>query len=191
MLYGLSPPAKRKYSNLKQLVGWQIVKRNKKKNSIAGVTSGRWTTATQGDFKRGLSLDQSDLEGLHTYWEHNRDIHATKAGWGQLSHSRVVSAFYCRGNSCVDMQLSEGYTLYALSKSLKCSLVTSYIFAPIRCTKVCQQKGFKMFNYKPMKLYFLRREVLSLWFYQQYTKTFVPQETRCLVERLSLSFFFW
>lgn len=58
------------------------------------------------------------------------------------------------------MQLSEGYTLYALSKSLKCSLVTS--FAPIRCTKVCQQKGFKMFNYKPMKLYFLRREGLSL-----------------------------
>lgn len=52
MLYGLSPPAKRKYSNLKLLVGWQIVKRNKK-TSIAGVTSGRRTTATQGDFKEG------------------------------------------------------------------------------------------------------------------------------------------
>lgn len=84
MLYGLSPPAKRKYSNLKQLVGWQIVKRNKK-NSIAGVTSGRRTTAAQGDFKKGLSVGQSDLEGLHTYWERNGDVHATKAGWCQLS----------------------------------------------------------------------------------------------------------
>lgn len=85
-----------KYSNLKQLVGWQIVKRRKKK-VIAGVTLGRWTTATQGGFKRGLSLCQSDLDWLRTYREHNRHIHATEVGRGRSAYPRVVSTFYYWG----------------------------------------------------------------------------------------------
>lgn len=56
-------------------------------------------------FKGGLSVGRSDLEGLHTYMEPNRKMHASGKGWGQLSHSRVVSDFYCPGNNCVDTQL--------------------------------------------------------------------------------------
>lgn len=109
MLYGLSPPAKRKYSNLKQLVGWQIVKRNKKKvHSRCHLR--QMNNCNARGLKRGLSLGQSDLEWLRTYWEHNRHIHATESGWGQSAYPRVVSAFYYCENSCVEVQLSGGYT---------------------------------------------------------------------------------
>lgn len=166
MLYGLSPSAKRKYSNLKQLVGRQIVKRNKKKtNSIAVVTSGRRTTATQGDFKRGLSIGHSDLEGQHTYWESNRDVQAhtppkgLAKGWGHSSHTRVVSAYFppwkqlCRHAQntgwvrCAAVEGVYSWETDKLGKSLKRSNATGYSFAPIRSTKSWQRKAFKLFSH--------------------------------------------
>lgn len=109
MLYGLSPPAKRKYSNLKQLVGWQIVKRNKKK-SIAGVTSGRWTTATQGDWKGACHLAKVTLSD----YAHIGNITGTSMplnrgggslhtqGWCQLSTTVKTAVWTC---SCQEATL--------------------------------------------------------------------------------------
>lgn len=152
MLYSLSPSTKRKYSNLKQLVGRQIVNRNKK-NSTAGVTSGRWTTATEGDFKKGgTSIGQSDLEGQHACWESNGVVRArrlAKIGRERCSHRRVVSAFLrtwkqlCRHaqnagregevgemSSCQKGALRDGRNW----ESLKYSTATGYIFALISST---------------------------------------------------------
>lgn len=164
MLYELSPPAKRKYSNLKQLVGWQIVKRNKK-NSIAGVTSGRWTTATQGDFKRGLSIGQNDLEGKHTYRECNKGVRALtplkRDGSSAHTHKGGVSFLptweqLCRRAQNEEWaQLLKGYNLERRTIWKRVWSLTRFV-ALIRCVTSDKSRAFKA-----MKLYLLRREKQS------------------------------
>lgn len=83
MLYGLSLPAKRKYSNLKRLVGWQIVKRSKK------LHVGRVRVSPQGD---------EQLQGDFKNKGEGRTVNRAKVTLRDVT--RMVSPF--SGNSCVD-----------------------------------------------------------------------------------------
>lgn len=128
MLYSLSPSTKRKYSNLKQLVGRQIVKRNKKTPQQVS-PQGDEQLQRKGISKSGARQSaRSDLEGQHACWESNGVVRArrlSKTGRERWSHRRVVSAFLrtwkqlCRhaqnagregGVGWGDEQLSEGCT---------------------------------------------------------------------------------
>lgn len=152
MLYSLSPSTKRKYSNLKQLVGRQIVKRNKKTPQQVS-PQGDEQLQRKGISKRGgTSIGQSDLEGQHACWESNGVVRArrlAKTGRERCSHRRVVSAFLrtwkqlCRHaqnagregevgemSSCRKGALRDGRNW----ESLKYSTATGYIFALISST---------------------------------------------------------
>lgn len=108
MLYGLSPPAKRKYSNLKQLVGWQIVKRNRKKTPQRVSPRGDEQLQRKGISKGACQLAKVTLrDNMHTGIV--RDVsmnprHRSRVGAVRHTHThtRVVSAFFHHGNSCVD-----------------------------------------------------------------------------------------
>lgn len=70
VLYGPSPSAKEKYSNLKQLVGCYIVKRNNKKKTYSRCHLGEMNNCGSGrGFKGAPSPGQSDLEGQRAYME--------------------------------------------------------------------------------------------------------------------------
>lgn len=128
MLYSLSPSTKRKYSNLKQLVGRQIVKRNKKTPQQVS-PQGDEQLQRKGISKRGArqSAKVTLRDNMHAGKVTGSSEHAgllkqggsggRTGGWCRLSCAH--------GNSCVDMhkmlggrvgwvggdeQLSEGCT---------------------------------------------------------------------------------
>lgn len=137
MLYGLSPPAKRKYCSLKLLVGWQIVKRNKKKPPQQVSPQGDEQLQRKGISKRGLPIGQSDLEGVQTYQDCNGD-----AQGGSRRHAQG----WCRLSSAIETAVSTRIRLW-VGEGHKCScwegvlqrngrlqrVRVSQTFAVIRC----------------------------------------------------------